>query len=186
MKRKVVIVFVFAGVYVLGFLSYNLFNTDKAIFNRVIKSNGYTVQHIGQTDPLEFFIKTEWIPLQKDQKISVNEKLIESHNTTVVLDEVWNQGENISFSFHLTFDMNQKEGDFLYNYIVRRDSYSSITSYKDIMLFNTRHSEIEKNGNSEGPGSSFSFGIHEQNLDLIRDGFYVVHNGLQLHEYSRK
>lgn len=185
MKRKVAIVFVFAGIYILGFLTYNYFNTDKAIFNRVINANGYTVQHIGQSDPLEFFVKPEWISLEKDVKLNVNEKVIESHNTTIVLDEVWNRGEKISFSFHLTFEMNQNEGDFLYNYTVKKSSIISSTSHKDIVLFDKKHKEIEKNGTSKGPETSFSFNINKENLDFIRDGFYVVYHGLQLHEYSK-
>lgn len=183
MKRKVAIVFFFIGVYILGFITYNFFNTDKAIFNRVINANGYTIQHIGQTDPLEYFINPEWIPLEKDVKLNVNEKLIESHNTTIVLDEVWNRGEDISFSFHLTFDMNQKEGDFLNTFILNQDgSSTSISTH--IMLYDVQHNEIETNGIGVGL-SNFSFGINDENLDKIRDGFHVVHPGLQLHDYSK-
>jgi len=184
MKKKVAIVFVFAGVYILGFLTYNFFNTDKAIFNRVIKANGYTIQHIGQTDSLEFFIKPEWIPLKQDEKFSINEKLIELHNTSIVLDEVWNQGENISFSFHLTFNMNQKEGEFINTYISNQDG-SATSGMTQIMLYDIQQNEIVTNGIGEGPGSVFSFAINKENLDIIRDGFHVVNNGLQLHEYSK-
>ncbi len=184
MKRKVAIVFVFIGVYILGFITYNLFNTDKAIFNRVINANGYTFQHIGTIDSLEYFIKPEWIPSEKDKKIRVNEKLIESHNTTVVLDEVWNRGEDISFSFHLTFNMNQKEGEFLNTYISNVDG-SSTSGSTHLMLYDIQHNEIVTDGAGEGPGPFFSFDINKEKLDFIRDGFHVVHNGLQLHEYSK-
>lgn len=184
MKRKVAIVFVFTGVYLLGFLTYNFFNTDKAIFNRVIKANGYTIQHIGQPDPLEFFVKPEWVPLEKDVKLNVNEKLIESHNTTVVLDEVWNRGGNMSFSFELIFNMNPKEGDFLNTFILNQDGSSTSVS-THIMLYGVQHNEIATNGIGVGL-SHFSFGINDEDLDEIRDGFHVVHPGLQLHEYSKK
>lgn len=184
MKRKFVFVIVLTGVYILGFLTYNFFNTDKAIFNRVISMNGYTIQHNGKTDPLEYFIKPEWIPSKQGEKLSVNERLIELHNTSIVIDEVWNRGNNISFSFHLMFDMNHNGGEFLNTYISNEDGTSTSGS-SQIMIYDKQQKEIASNGTGVGPGPSFSFNINKENLDLIRDGIHVVHSGLQLHEYSK-
>lgn len=181
------IILIYVGVFFLGFITYNMFKTDdEAIFQKVINSQGYTIKHIGKPEPLEFFIKPEWIAFNSGEEKKENKKLMERNNTTILLDMVINRENDIHFNFHPTFNMNQKGGEFMYIDMINDDgTFTSNTSPIDFALYDKNRNEIIIGAIGSGPESDFSFEIDKENQEQIREGFYVRYSGFHLYKYTK-
>ncbi|MET1014654.1 MAG: hypothetical protein ABWX61_09155 [Paenisporosarcina sp.] len=185
MKRKIVIILIFFVVFILGFQSYNLINYNRTLFNSVINKEGYSLQSLGK-QPIEFFIKPEWIPNKSEVRKKVNQKLVKLHNTNLKLVDVTNNEWEMCFNMTTTYKFNQKEGKFMYIYLLNDDdTVTSNMSQHDYVLLDNKNNEIEMGSMGSGPDSDFSFCLDPENQKQILDGFKVKYNGFYLYKFTK-
>lgn len=184
-KKLFLIIIVFCiGISVYRYYDDNY--SSEGILEKVTNRDGYTLR---QQEPVTvtLYIKPEWIPFNSDKKIEINEKLLELNGTHIILENVWNRGNDIYFSFHTTYDMNYKNGVFMYNGIFNEDgTFTTHNRLNDIVLYDESERRFDVAQTGLGPNSDFSFGIEPKNYKSIREGFSVEYNGLILYEYSKK
>ena len=132
-RLKVFAITLILIVMVLMFYRYyNLNYTQQAILDNVTNRDGYSLINQQEQVPIEVFIKPDWIPFKPNERKELNVQLLKIHNTTIILDNVWNRGtsgNDIYFSIHAAFNMKYKAGEFLYNGLFNEDgTFSSPSS----------------------------------------------------------
>ncbi|WP_232101591.1 hypothetical protein [Paenibacillus sp. URB8-2] len=158
-----------------------------SIFFMILVILGLVSTQKGYSVRLDLSIKPEWIPFDTEKPQNPNIKIAESQNTNIILQQVWNKGNDIYFNFHTTFDLNYNNGKFLYNMLINDDgTYTTKGSPEDFQLTDLHGSQIQIGQTGYGPGSDFSFGIDPSEYERIRNGFNVSYSGMILYEYSRK
>ena len=170
---------------IMSYFYYQYNFTSKGIYSHIMDRNGYSLHLNKEQVPIEIFIRPEWIPFQSDERIEPKEKTAEQDNTSFWLDEVWNRGNDIYFSFTTSFQLDYSEGALLYNAYLYDDGSSSSPS-GEVKLFNPKGYEIPVGQTGTGPEAAFSFGIQPEHYDLIREGFYVNYNGYNLYAYVKR
>jgi hypothetical protein len=189
-KRLKIGLFLIAILALIGGLKihkyYQNHYVSSKIFENIMERKEYSIIKKDKVK-VEIAIKPEWIPFETDKPQSLNIKLYKSHNTTIFLQQVWNRGNDIYFSFHTTFDGDYNNGEFLYNMIINEArTYTSAGSPEDFVLTDLQGNEIQAGQTGYGPGSDFSFGIELSEYNKIKNGFKVKYSGMTLYEYSRK
>ncbi|QFF99944.1 hypothetical protein PB01_14555 [Psychrobacillus glaciei] len=188
MKRRKVFsgIIILGSFLLLGYLFYNGKYSNEGILKNVTARKGYTLNQMENKEMVELYIKPEWIPYNNNRKQSFDIKLAEKHNTNIILVQVWNRGDDIYFSFDTTYNLNYKNGTFMYNGIFNEDgTFTSGGSHNDFYLFNKNGEEIDVGQSGRGPNSAFGFAIEPKNYDLIKDGFYVEYRGFYLYNYVK-
>jgi hypothetical protein len=185
MKYKAVLLIILV-ILMVGYSYYQENYSNKGITNHVIQKDGYTLDLAKTSVPIELFIKPEWIAYRSGEVKNLKIKLLEINHSTIILDNVWNRGNDIYFSFHTTFNMNYKSGTFLYNGIFNNDgSFSSSPDFGELRLLDPNKTSIPLGQIGIGPGSDFSFGIEPKDQKSIQKGFYITYTGFNLYNYSR-
>lgn len=174
-------------VLLLSFVYYaNQFRSEE-INTKIIERDGYHVQLVKPRESIEVFVKPEWIPWGEGERIEPRQQLLSASNTVISLDNTWNRGNDMYFSFHTEFRLPRKHGSFLYNYILQEDgSVLSDMQPDDYTLYDLHHQVIPIGQTGIGPGADFSFGIEPQYQQRLKDGFWVKYSGFTLYEYSKK
>lgn len=160
--------------------------SSQGVFNNATLRDGYTLKKQQELIPIELFIDSAWIPFTPNEKNELNIKLLELHNTSVYLDNIWNRGEDIYFSFHTKHHMNYWGGEFLYNGIFNENGTFTSPSQGEIILYDNEHNTIPLGGTGFGPGADFSFGVMIEDQHNIENGFYVNYTGFILYEYGKR
>jgi hypothetical protein len=188
MKRKITfIVVICVLILLLGYQLYSINYSDRGILEKVTNRNGYILNQVQEPINIKLFIKPEWIPFDSERKISLNERLLKVHGTNIILDNVWNRGTDIYFSFHTTYDLNDKEGEFIYNGTFHKDGTFTWNNKIDgTIIYDKNQTRIMIGQHGSGPGSDFSFGIDPEDYSSIEDGFYVEYNDFILYQYERE
>ncbi|NGM83768.1 hypothetical protein G5B47_15205 [Paenibacillus sp. 7124] len=189
-KRSLIIILVISFLLYGGYQGYEYYNdhfVDQRIIQNILERNHYAITKKDTAVKLDLSIKPEWIPFETEKPQNLNIKIAESHNTNILLQQVWNRGNDIYFSFHTTYDLNFNKGKFLYNMLLNDDgTYTTKGSPEDFQLTDLHGSQIQIGQTGYGPGSDFSFGIDPSEYERIRNGFNVRYSGMILYEYSRK
>ena len=175
----ILIVFLLFNYYTLNF-------SNEGILENVINKHGYSVNIKKEQVLIEVYIKPEWITFEPDEKKNLNVKVLEINNTNITLDNVWNRGNDIYFSFHTTTNMKYSSGEFLYNVVLNEDGTFTQPSPGKILIYDENHKNIPVGQTGYGPGGDFSFGIQPENQINIKNGFYVNYTGYILYEYIKK
>jgi hypothetical protein len=191
MKNKTIILTIIFLVVILviyrGYDYYNDHFVNKRIMENIMNRENYTIYKNEDAINIKLFIKPEWIPFEKGERKKLNIQLTERNNTNIILQDVWNRGNDIYFSFHTTYNLDYKKGKFLYNMIFNDDgTYTNTGSFNDYQLLDTYQNAILIGQTGSGPESDFSFGIEPNEYDKIRKGFTINYSGMILYEYSRK
>ncbi|WP_284645519.1 hypothetical protein [Paenibacillus silviterrae] len=176
-----IVVLLFIFVYYV-----NRFGSE-AINQRIIKQDGYHVQSVKPRESIEVFVKPEWIPWREGERIEPRQQLLSVSNTVISMDNTWNRGNDMYFSFRTEFRLPRQHGSFLYNYILNEDgSVLSSMQPDDYTLYDLHRQVIPIGQAGIGPGADFSFGIEPQYQQRLKDGFWVKYSGFTLYEYSKK
>lgn len=165
---------------------YHLNYSSKGILNNVTNRKGYSLFIQQEQVPIEIYIKPEWISYNTNEQKKLGIKVLDIYNTNIILDNVWNRGNDIYFSFHATFNMKYGSGEFLYNGIFNEDGTFSCPSSGKILLYDKIHKMIATGQTGYGPGADFSFGINPEEQMNIKNGFYVTYTGYILYGYSKQ
>lgn len=176
-----------AAFFMLAYVVYNYYMkhySNDGILHNVITRSGYTLALRQEPVPVELLVKPEWIANDPDERKEPKIALLERDNTTIVLDNVWNRGSDIYFSFHTTFKMSRDNGSFLYNGLFRENGSFS-TAPVEVLLFDLDRNPIPVGQIGTGPGADFSFGVDPKYKERIRDGFYVSYTGFNLYNYAK-
>lgn len=160
--------------------------TNSGILKKVTNQDGYSLSIQRKQIPIEIFVKPNWIPFHQKERKDLNKTLLEKHSTNIVLDNTWNRGNDIYFSFHATFDMHYRKGEFLYNGVFNDDGSITSPSIGKITLFDKERNSFPTGQIGYGPGADFSFGVQPKDQKFIKDGFYVKYTGYILYNYSKK
>jgi hypothetical protein len=187
MKRRISVAIIL-GIFVL-LLSYQYYVTsysDHGILEKVTNRNGYVLNQVQEPISIKLFIRPEWIPFDTDSKLFLNEEVLKIHSTKIILDNVWNRGNDIYFSFRTKYDLNYREGEFIYNGNFNEDGTFSWSSKIDgTILYDKEQKRFTVGQTGSGPESDFSFGIGPENYLTIKDGFYIEYNNFILYQYAR-
>jgi hypothetical protein len=174
-------VIIFVGI----FFYYRSHYTNAAILKNSTGRKGYSLSISKEAVNIELFIKPEWIPFNSNIPKNLNVKLSETNNSNIILDQVWNRGNDIYFSFDTSYNLDYNKGEFLYNGIFNQDGTFSWNSNLDALsVYDSLNNTIKIGQTGFGPNSAFSFGIQPEQYDRIRDGFYVKYSGMTLYRYS--
>ena len=184
-NRPLWIVLLLVVLFNAGYLSYEYFS-DERILSNILKRDHYSITKKDNIK-VDLNIKPEWIPFDTEEPQELNIKIAETHNTNISLQQVWNRGNDIYFSFHTSFNLDYRNGNFLYNMLLNDDgTYTSKGAHADFQLTDLKGNAIPLGQTGAGPGSDFSFGIEPSDYEKIKDGFNVSYSGLILYEYLRK
>ncbi|WP_308635717.1 hypothetical protein [Paenibacillus silvisoli] len=188
--KKMAVFIAIAALMVLGFFLFNRDHAELQTQEKILDANGYVVKPLKDVQPIEIFIKPEWIPFKSGERLKLDLKLMESDQTSIYLREVWNRGEfahDIYFSFQTRYKLNQDKGAFISNYSYNPDgTISRGHQHSDFHLYDSNKNEIMVDETGAGPGSDFSFGVDEGQFKAIKDGFYIKYTGMHLYEYSKQ
>lgn len=187
-KKKVylLIIIIMGFFFLIGYLFYSENYSNEGILQNVTKRDGYKLHLIKKDVTVEFYIKPKWIPFNSDEKKEFNKEIITENNTTIILDTVWDRGNDIYFNFDTKYKMNYNNGNFMYNGIFNKDgTFTTNGSFTDFYLYNNNGEKVGVGQSGRGPQSSFGFAVEPENYDLIRDGFYVKYSGFNLYEYDK-
>jgi hypothetical protein len=186
MKRKMP--FIIIGLFIISaaiLFYYRSHYTDAAILENATSGKGYSLKASEEAVIIEVFIKPEWIPFDSEKPQKLNIKLWEKNNTSIILTQVWNRGDDIFFSFDTKYNLDYRKGEFLYNGIFYVDgTFTSKNGIYDILVYDSLNNEVEIGQRGSGPNSSFSFGINPDQYDQIRKGFNLKYSGMTLYRYS--
>ena len=164
---------------------YNKHYTDVGILNNITSRKGYSLNIKKESIDVELFIKPEWISFNSNKPSSLNIKLCDKDDTNIILNQVWNRGNDIYFSFDTSYNLNYTKGEFLYNGIFNEDgTFTWCSGPNDFLAYDLSHNKIEIGQPGYGPNSAFSFGINPEQYSRIKNGFYVKYSGMVLYEYS--
>lgn len=177
-----------AVAILIGYSYYNRHYTENAILDHVTRRDGYRLDTLQEQVPIEFFIKPEWIAFQPEERKNLDINLLQTHRTTILLDDVWNRGKfanDIYFSFHAAFNLKFRSGEFLYNGVFHENGSFSSPSPGEITIYDMNKNKISVGQHGYGPGADFSFGISLEDRKRIENGFYVKYTGYILYHYSK-
>ncbi|QWU16043.1 hypothetical protein SAMN04487895_102285 [Paenibacillus sophorae] len=191
MKNKVILtVILFIILLFCAFRGWDFFqkhNKNKEVLNNILYHQDYKVSAINNPVVIELFVSPNWIPFNEKKPLNINKKLMNMHDTNIILKEVWNRGNDIYFSFHTTYNLDDQSGYFLYNMKINGDgTFESTGSYSDFHIFDVNKHEIQLGETGWGPESDFSFSIEPEEYEKIKSGFYINYSGMMLYKYSRK
>lgn len=185
MKRRILFIVVGIIAVILGVWYYFSNYTDTAILKNVLNRNGYSIELCKESVDLDFFIEPEWIPFDSDQPKKLNVTLYEVNNTEIILTEIWNRGNDIYFTFDTSYHLDYKTGEFLYNSRINEDGTFTLSEGRnDLVVSDSMNEPVILGQTGLGPGSSFSFGVPTEEINKIRDGFYVKYSGMKLYTYT--
>ncbi|MEO3944057.1 hypothetical protein [Gorillibacterium sp. CAU 1737] len=186
MKKLNKQVFVITGVVILlaGGYYYNRNFTAKAIFQNVIGLDGYSLTLVKEQVPFECFVKPEWIAFKPDEKKDLTLSMQNNNQTHISLAQVINRGHDIYFNFHTTFDLDYRNGAFLYNAIFHEDGTASSPTGA-IRVFEPDGTVIPVGQQGSGPGADFGFGIDQEHLDQLKNGIVIQYDGYVLYHYAK-
>ncbi|MEK5057990.1 hypothetical protein BK126_06845 [Paenibacillus sp. FSL H7-0326] len=184
-RRNVILVCCAIIIFIFIYNYYNLNYTNESITSNVINQDGYSLTLQVEQIPIEIFIKPEWITFNPEERKEQDIELLETYNTNLLLDDVWNRGNDIYFSFKTTFNMKYKAGEFIYNGFFNDDGTFTTPSAK-VRLYDINMKEFSVGQTGTGPEASFSFGIRPEEQELISEGFYVKYDGYNLYAYSKR
>lgn len=188
MKRKITFTVIICTLIILLSYKYYYVNySDQGILEKVINKKGYSLNQVQEPISIKLFIRPEWIPFTPDQKLLLNEQLAKIHSTDIILDNIWNRGNDIYFSFRTTYELAYQGGELLYNGVFNEDGSFSWSSRIDgIILYDENGTRISVGQKGSGPESDFSFGIEPEDYEIIKNGFYVEYNDFVLYQYALK
>lgn len=186
-KRIIFSSIILIGCFLLlGYLFYNEKYSNDGILENITERDGYTLNLIKNDETIEFYIKPEWIPLDDNREKKYDIELAKKNSTKIMLVQIWNRGDDIVFSFDTTYDLNYKNGSFMYNGIFNEDgTFTTNGSHNEYYLYNNNDEKIDVGQTGQGPNSSFGFAINSESYDLIRDGFHVKYSGFYTYEYHK-
>ena len=170
----------------VGYFCFDyLLNREKNSLTDMITSGNYRIIKEADQIDIHFFIKPEWIPFESKKPNKLNMVIAEKHNTKIILNEIWNQGDRIQFSFHSLYDLHNDNGKFLSNKMINDDgSYTNSSLFSNYQLTNLAEEKIILVGLTNGPDSQFSFDIGSVDFDKIKIGFNVKYTAMNLYRYS--
>ncbi|MEK4423762.1 hypothetical protein [Solibacillus sp. FSL K6-1523] len=184
--RKKGVLIVLACATLLGLLYYFIFSSS-AILKNVSHTRGYNVQVSENTIPVEMFIEPEMYEVEMEIEKIMNEVVYDQHHTKIILERVYLDEEELSFSFTTDYDLSVLEGEFLYNGIFHSDGS---------IMFTSRHNEYEATtlnnvtlqigSTGSGPNSDFRLSLRQPPMELLKEGFTVRYNAMYLHKYQLK
>ncbi|KOP67253.1 hypothetical protein AMS62_19865 [Bacillus sp. FJAT-18019] len=187
MKSKkivfIIVILIITLIFVYRYYTSNY--TNEGIINNIIDRDGYSLTLESEQIPLEIFIKPEWIAFNQDERKELKVKVLKLYNTDIWLDNVWNRGNDIYFSFTTSFNMNYKAGELMYNGFFNTNG-TFTTPSGEVRLYDKNLNEFTVGQTGTGPEAAFSFGIQPEEQKLISEGFYVKYNGYNLYVYSKK
>lgn len=169
-----------------GIFIYNEQFSADAIKKKIVNQKGYTIELQKENVPIEFFIKSDWIPLSSEEPLKIDEIVYTDDQINVVLMEVMKRDKHLNFSFDAKNRLNRKSGDLLVNYTINPDGgITTKSGIDDIQLFDKNHNKIETDGIGMGPDEMFGFNIEQGKYSTIKDGFYVRYNVLNKYSYKK-
>ncbi|GIO52079.1 hypothetical protein [Paenibacillus cineris] len=183
-KRTVMIIAVII-VILVGYRIYALNYTDEGIMDHVFRHKGYAVDLVKEQVPVKIFVKPEWIAFGQDERKDLKVEVLDLNHTRILLDNVWNRGNDIYFSFEAFPGWEHRSGEFMYNGKLNPDGSVSLQG-PHLRLTDMNGHEIPVGQCGEGPRISFSFGINPEDYHLIRDGFYVEYSDFNVYRYAKK
>lgn len=167
------------------FIYNEQFSAD-AIKKKIVNQEGYTFELQKENVPIEFFIKSDWIPLSSEEPLTIDEIVYTDNHSNVVLMEVMKRGEHLTFSFDTKYRLNRESGNLLVNYTINPDGgITAKSNMTDIQLFDKNHNKIETDGIGIGPDEKFGFDIEQGQYPAISDGFNVKYNVFNKYSYKK-
>ncbi|QUG40038.1 hypothetical protein KD050_11985 [Psychrobacillus sp. INOP01] len=186
MNRKISILFLLIIFVMVGIFIYNEQFSADAIKKKIVNQKDYTFKLQKENVPIEFFIKSDWIPLSSEEPLKIDEIVYTDDQTNVVLMEVMKRGEHLTFSFDTKYRLNRESGNLLVNYTINPGGgITTESSMNDILLFDKNHNKIETDGVGMGPDEMFGFDIEQGEYPAIIDGFYVKYNVFNKYSYKK-
>ncbi|WP_143812953.1 hypothetical protein [Paenibacillus sp. XY044] len=184
--RKWAVMIIAVIIVILGgYRIYALNYSDEGIMDHVFRHEGYAVNLAKEKVPVKIFVKPEWIAFGHDERKDLKVEVLELNHTRILLDNVWNRGNDIYFSFEAFPGWDHRSGEFMYNGKLNPDG-SVTTQGPNLRLTDMSGQEIPFGQSGQGPGISFSFGINPEYHHLIRDGFYVQYSDFNVYRYAKK
>jgi hypothetical protein len=172
-----IILLLLAAVYKNNF-------TKSAIYNKVVNQEGYHLSEIQKQIKFTADIKSDWIPTTEGENFFLNKKIGRIDHVDIILKSVWNRGNDFYFTFDEVPDIKYKEGEIVGNFSIDENGSIMVKDYT-YRLYNKDKINIEIGQRGFGPNSIFSFGIDTDDHDLIKDGFTLVCNGMNLYHYTK-
>ena len=180
------LLFLLIILVMVGIFIYNEQFSADAIKKKIINQEGYTFELQEENIPVDFFIKSEWIPLSSEESLIIDEVVYTDDQTSVVLTEVMKRGRRFNFSFDIKYRLKRDNGNLLVNYTINPDGGTKTkNSIDDLQLFDKNGNKIETNGIGSGPDEIFGFDIEPGEYSSITDGFYVRYNVLNKYSYKK-
>jgi hypothetical protein len=186
MKNKIYIALAVLILLILSFSINKIRNSDKAIFNRIINQNGYSIREIQKPITFTAFIKPEWFPKAKGDVSELNVEIGKVNEIGIILESVIFRENDLYFNFNAKPPLNRPHGEFLYSSVIHADGTSSTYSVEYPYKVYTKDHSILINETGSGPESKFSFALKLKDVDLIKKGFTMEYKGSVLYEYSKK
>lgn len=169
-KKIVFIIVTLIITLIFGYRYCTSNYTNEGIINNIIGRDGYSLSLESEQIPLEIFIKPEWIAFNQDERKELKVKVLELYNTDIWLDNVWNRGNDIYFSFTTSFNMNYKAGEFIYNGFFNTNG-TFTTPSGEVKLYDKNLNEFSVGQTGTGPGASFSFGVQPEDQKKLEKDF---------------
>lgn len=184
--RKKGVLIVLGCVTVLGLLYYFVFSSS-AILKNVSHARGYNMQVSENTIPVEMFIAPEMYDIEMGSEKLLNEVMYDERNTKIILERVYLNEDELSFSFTTDYDLPVLEGEFLYNGTLHPGGSITRTSgFNDYEAKNPNNETLQIGQTGSGPNSDFGFALRQPPMELLQEGFTVRNNAMYLHEYQLK
>ena len=147
----------------------------------------YKLTLLDKNEPIEIFVKSEWIPQKEDEAFLIQEVVATIEGNDISLEQVKYRDTDIYFSFITKNNLHRNSGVLIANQIIEPNGgVSSGNFMNELKIYNTNGEEIPIGQMGIGPKFDFSFGIDLTDVSSIEQGFSIKNARYLLYRYEKK
>ncbi|QNK59268.1 hypothetical protein [Paenibacillus sp. PAMC21692] len=163
-------------------------NRSDAIYERVMSRQGYDTTLVKEGISTTFLLKPEWIPEGVGEENKLNLVLEKKFNTTILLESVTKQNNDIYVQLNAIPSMSLRAGRYLTtSLILDNGSFTTSGAVERWQVTDNSGRDLLNGsyGATEGPSNMAGISFDFANEDVLREGVTIRFAGYNLYGYRQ-
>lgn len=176
-------------VLIVGIGVWTYVNRDEAVYDRIIKRQGYEVSLIKANVYTSFTLKPEWVPKTNGEVNRLNVFIEKKFNTTIVIDEIGRRDNEVYVQIKAIPSAPRKSGHLLSTTMINSDNtYSTVAPPPEgkwkISDKDGKAIPSMEYGTGDGPGDLSAIFIQDEEQNKFDQELIITFSGYNLYGYK--
>lgn len=162
-------------------------NRSEAVYERIIRQDGYTLSLVKEGISADFFLKPEWIPIRDGEEKRLDLVIEEKFDTKIVLEKVAKRGKDFYIQLNTIPYPNRTSGHLITTSLITDGSFTSTGSFAKWEVTDAAGYDLLGGsfGTGDGPGNLSSLFINDEDREKFEQGANVRFSGYYLYGYRQ-